>query len=172
MIILIILAAIIILFGWVVFVGAPYLPSHAREVRAAFQELYPLKPSDVLVDVGSGDGIILRLAARSGARAIGYEINPILVAISWLLTRGKGRIQIKLADFWPQKLPRETTIVYAFSVSRDVDKLATKLQQEADRLARPLFLMTYGASLHHKKATTKRRGHHLYEFVPLQQEKP
>jgi hypothetical protein len=172
MIILIILAVIVVLFGWVVFVGAPYLPSHSREVKAAFRELYQLKPTDVLVDVGSGDGIILRLAAREGARAIGYEINPILVVISWILARGNKRIQVKLTDFWQQPLSSETTIVYAFSVSRDVDKLAAKLQQEANRLTKPLFLMTYGAPLRHRKATTKRRGHHLYEFVPLQQEKP
>jgi len=171
MIIVGIIAAIVLIFGLVVFRGAPYLPSHAREVEAAFRTLYPLSKKDLLIDVGSGDGIILRLAVRRGARAIGYEINPLLVGISWLRTRGLRDVRTELADFWFKELPAETTIVYAFSISRDTDKLMKKLQQESDRLARPLHLMTYGASLEHKKAIKKRRGHRLYLFTPLQEEK-
>lgn len=171
MIIIVIIAVIVLIFGLVVLRGAPYLPSHAREVEAAFQSLYPLTKKDLLIDVGSGDGIILRLAARRGARAIGYEINPLLVGISWILTRGTTGIRTELADFWYRDLPAETTIVYAFSISRDTDKLMRKLQHESNRLVRPLHLMTYGASLMHKKAIKKRRGHHLYLFTPLQEEK-
>lgn len=171
MIIVGIIAAVVLIFGLVVFRGAPYLPSHAREVEAAFVSLYPLSKQDLLIDVGSGDGIILRLAAKRGARAIGYEINPLLVGISWLRTRRLQGVRTELTDFWFKELPAETTIVYAFSISRDTDKLMKKLQQESDRLARPLHLMTYGASLEHKKAIKKRRGHHLYLFTPLQEEK-
>ncbi|MDB5178010.1 MAG: hypothetical protein JWO61_393 [Candidatus Saccharibacteria bacterium] len=166
-----IIVGIALVFGLVVLRGAPYVPSHANEVKEAFQELYPLGGDDVLIDAGSGDGIILRLAAKQGARAIGYELNPFLVVISWLLKGGNRRIKIELVDFWFKQLPAETTIVYAFSVSRDVDKLADKLQQETNQKLKPLYLMTYGASLHHKKAIKKRRGHHLYKFVPLQEEK-
>jgi hypothetical protein len=171
MIILWIVLVVVLVFGLVVFRGAPYLPSHAREVKAAFTSLYPLSKKDLLIDVGSGDGIILRLAAGRGARAIGYEINPLLVGISWLRTRGLHGVRTELADFWFKELPAETTIVYAFSISRDTTKLMKKLQQESDRLARPLHLMTYGASLEDKKAIKKRRGHHLYLFTPLQEEK-
>ncbi|MDB5165421.1 MAG: hypothetical protein JWM00_311 [Candidatus Saccharibacteria bacterium] len=171
MIIITVVAIIVLIFGLVVFRGAPYLPSHASEVEAAFTNLYPLTPGDMLIDVGSGDGIILRLAAKHGARATGYEINPILVGVSWLLSRGNRLIRTELADFWRKELPPEVTIVYAFSISRDTSSLMKKLQQESDRLAKPLTLMTYGASLEHKKAVKKRRGHHLYLFTPLQEEK-
>lgn len=171
MIILVLLGIIVLVFGLVVLRGAPYVPSHGDEIEQAFEKLYVLDSHDVLVDVGSGDGIVLRYAARRGARAIGYEINPILVVIAGLLAINNRLIRTEFADFWYKALPTETTIVYAFSISRDVDKLMRKMQQEADRLAKPLVLMTYGAPLKNMKAIKKHRGHHLYNFTPLQDEK-
>ena len=75
-----------LLFLVVVLRDAPYLPSHRRDLELAFTELYPIGPEDVLVDIGSGDGVVLRLAASHDAKAIGYEINPILVLVSRLLS--------------------------------------------------------------------------------------
>ena len=68
-----------VFFGLVVFRGAPYVPSKKTYINQAFSDLYPLTDKDVLVDVGSGDGVVLRSATKFGALAIGYEINPILV---------------------------------------------------------------------------------------------
>ncbi len=39
-------------------------------------------PSDVVIDLGSGDGRMVIAAARRGARAYGVEYNPDLVALS------------------------------------------------------------------------------------------
>lgn len=41
-----------------------------------------LKPSDTLIDLGAGDGKIVIAAARAGARGIGVEFNPDLVALA------------------------------------------------------------------------------------------
>ena len=171
MILITVFALIVLIFGFVVFRGAPYVPSHHKEARGAFEGLYKLKSSDVLVDVGSGDGIILRIAAKHGAKAIGYELNPILVVISRFLSRKDKRIRVVLADFWLKNLPNDTTIVYAFTVSRDSKKLAEKLQKESSRLNRDIYLMTYGAPLKSKAELRKRRGHTLYQFSPLQEVK-
>jgi hypothetical protein len=164
-----VLALIFLIFGFVVFRGAPYVPSHHREARGAFEELYKIGSKDILVDVGSGDGIILRLATKQGAKAVGYELNPILVALSRFLSRNDKKVRVVLADFWLKKLPNDTTIVYAFTVSRDSKKLAEKLQNEATRLDRDIYLMTYGARLKSKTELRKWRGHYLYLFSPLQQ---
>jgi SAM-dependent methyltransferase len=170
-ILFIIFVCVLFVFGFVVFWGAPYVPSHKKEVQQAFRELYKLTPKDVVVDVGSGDGIILRLASKLGARAIGYELNPVLVAVSRFLSRGDKKVTVQLADFWQKDIADSATLVYAFVVSRDTNKLAEKMQREANRLHRPLYLMTYGASLDNLVSMRKRRGHHLYEFVPLQTDK-
>jgi SAM-dependent methyltransferase len=169
MIILVIIGVILLLFGLVVIKGAPYVPTHVSEIEQAFDKLYKLNSRDTLVDIGSGDGIVLRHAAKRGAKAIGYEINPILVIMSQLLAFRNPLVRTELADFWRKELPRETTVVYIFSVSRDAHKLARKMQQESNRLAKPLPLITYGAVLKDKSATKKHRGHHLYMFTPLQE---
>jgi SAM-dependent methyltransferase len=164
----VIIAGIVILvFGFVVFRGAPYVPSQKKYVRQAFSELYPLGESDVLVDVGSGDGIVLRLAREHGAHAIGYELNPVLVALSRWLSRGDDAVRVVLADFWTIELPDDTTIVYGFMVTRDMAKMVNKLQQEANRLGRPLLFMTYGNMVAGMTAEASVAAYHLYQFYPL-----
>lgn len=159
-----VVAIVVLLFGFVVVRGAPYVPSHRRYAKLAFEKLYPVSGKDVLVDLGSGDGIILRLAAARGARAIGYELNPVLVLVSGFLSRGNNKIQTRLADFWLIDLPKETTIVYAFSVTRDSAKVEQKLQQTADKNGSDIRLITYGAPLVTKKPIKVLHAHRLYLF--------
>ena len=164
-------ALIMIAFGFVVFWGAPYVPSKKKDLEKALSELYPLGKSDVLVDIGSGDGIVLRAAARRGARAIGYELNPLLVFISRRLSKHQPGVVVHVANFWHVKLPPETTIVYIFTVTRDVPKLIKKMDKEATRLGKPLKLISYGSRLPGREVLGTVGAHSLYEFVPLHIEK-
>lgn len=158
-------AVLAILFGFVVFFGAPYVPSKRRELERALDELYPVGKDDVLIDVGSGDGVVLREAAKRGAKAVGYELNPIFVAISWWLSRKYPGVQVRLGNMWQVKFPQGTTVVYAFAVSRDSAKLARKMQAEAARLGRPLLLLTYGLPTLAGQEPERRLGAHaLYRF--------
>jgi hypothetical protein len=163
-----IMGGIFALFGFSVFFGAPYVPSRRRDLRRMFDELYQLNPKDVLIDVGSGDGVIVREASRRGVRAIGYEISPPLVLISKLLSRGDKKVTITMTNFWTSRFPEDATVIYAFSVKRDGARLKKKLQSEATRLQKPLSLICYGNPL--PKMTAKRtfEAYHLYEFYPLQ----
>ncbi len=163
------LFVIALIFGLVVFRGAPYVPSRKAEINQALTKLYPLTSNDVLVDIGSGDGIVLREAAKIGARAVGYEINPILVYISRWLSRKSGRVTVYLADFWFEKLPDDTTVVYIFSVSRDMRKIIRFMQKEADRLGRPMDLINYGSELKGVRVVKQIGAYHLYVFKPLHQ---
>lgn len=165
-------AGIVLLFGFVVFRGAPYVPSHRKEVERAFDELYKVDSSDFVVDVGSGDGIILRLAAARGARAVGYELNPALVVIARFLSRKNKNTAVYLSDFWFARLPSQTTLIYAFAVERDIEKLARKIQTEANRLGKTLHVITYGSSFHSIQPVGELGAHHLFIFHPLQRNKP
>src|SRR3990167_11438551 len=89
--IVIVVATILLVFGLVVFRGAPYVPTLRKNLEQGFRDVYPLSERDLLVDIGSGDGVVLRQAAKCGARAIGYELNPFLVVISKLLSRSEER---------------------------------------------------------------------------------
>jgi hypothetical protein len=165
--IIFILICIFVFFGLVVFLGAPYVPSHRKDVKRAF-EYFAINSSDLLVDVGSGDGIILRIASRYGAKAVGFEINPILVGISRLLSLHDPRVKVVLQNLWFAKLPNETTIVYAFAVNRDEGKLIALMQREANRLNKPLKLLCYASPFKRIVAVDTFEAYHLYIFQPLQ----
>lgn len=67
----------------------PYVPTPAPVV-AAMLELAALKPGELLVDLGSGDGRIPLAAGRAGARARGVEIDPALAARAAAQARQEG----------------------------------------------------------------------------------
>ena len=64
--------AILMIFALPALIGAPYVPSRSREVQRLFAEALPIGKGDVVLDIGSGDGVVLMAAAQQGARAIGY----------------------------------------------------------------------------------------------------
>jgi hypothetical protein len=167
LVIFFILVCIFVFFGLVVFVGAPYVPSQKKYVKRAF-DYFGLSDADVLVDIGSGDGVILRTASRYGAKAVGYEINPILAVIARVLSMRDPRVTVFLQNAWLAMLPQGTTIVYAFAVNRDEKKLASLVQREANRLNKPLKLICYGSPFKRMAAVDTFEAYHLYIFQPLQ----
>jgi len=66
----------------------PFVPSPQIVVDKMI-ELAGVKKGDVVYDLGSGDGRIVIAAAKKGARAVGFEIDPELV--------GESRANIKKA---------------------------------------------------------------------------
>ncbi len=163
-----VLGTLLILFGFTVFFGAPYVPSRRKDVKRMFDELYPLAKTDLLIDMGSGDGLILREASRRGARAIGYEISPVLVPLSKWISRKDKKVSVFMANHWQAVFPEATTVIYAFSVERDANKLKKKIQAEATRLKKPLTLICYGSPLPKLTADQNFEAYHLYRFYPLQ----
>jgi len=154
-------AIFFICFGLIVLRGAPYVPSHRRQLERAFTELYKLTDKDTLVDLGSGDGIVLRAAARHGAAVIGYELNPFLVLYSWL-HRGKKQ-KVYLQDFLLlQHLPPEVTVVYIFATGSSIESIGRKMQQWS--AAQPLHLISYGFELPGRQPLRSVGAMHLYEF--------
>jgi len=162
------LTVLVAAFGFVVAFGAPYVPSRRSDLKVAFSKLYKLKASDTVVDIGSGDGVVLREVCRRGARAVGFEINPFLYAVSRLLSRGDPNVQVRLINLWQADFPKETTVVYVFGEGRDIDRMGKKVQQQANRLNRELAFISYGFEVPGYVATKKAGAHYLYHIVPLQ----
>lgn len=69
--------------------GAIFVPS-SRERVETMLELVALRPGELALDLGSGDGRILIRAAQAGAHAIGLEINPFLVWYSRRRIKNRG----------------------------------------------------------------------------------
>lgn len=162
-----ILAALVLLGGFMVFTGAPYVPSKSREVKHAFSKLYRLTDKDVLVDIGSGDGLVLRAASARGARAVGYEIHPVLVWISKWLSRHDARVNVKWTNFWHASLPDDVTVVYTFGDNRDIQRMYDRVVNEATRLGRPIWLISYGFKVPRTEIHRSEGAHLLYRCEPL-----
>ena len=131
----------------VVFFGAPYVPTRARDMDKLFAAA-KLKKSDVLVDLGSGDGRLMLGAAARGIKSVGVELNPILVVITWIrLRRVRKLASVRYANFWRYRLPDDTTCVFVFLAEPFMKRLAEYLELEAKRLGHPITLVSYGFSL-------------------------
>lgn len=166
MILLWVIVTILMCFGFVVLFGAPYVPTLNKELQQAFDELYKLDDQDVVVDLGSGDGRVLREAAKRGARGFGYELNPLLVVFSKLRLRTVATIRMQ--DMWRVTLPAATTLVYVFTVSRDGRRVSKYVQSQADKQRRSFHVMTFGPQLKDRQPVAILRGHSLYEIRPMQ----
>src|SRR5512136_3153207 len=80
--------------------GAMYTSTARVKIRTAL-EAVSMKPGEILVDIGCGDGRVLRAARkRYGATCLGFEINPIAFTTAKLLTMGRKGIQVLCLNFW------------------------------------------------------------------------
>jgi hypothetical protein len=143
-ILMIIGGAVGAMFLLTVLVGAPYVPTHSRQFRRLLRHLRLNPQTDVLVDLGAGDGKIVRLSAPYVKLALGYEINPVLVVLAKLRTRHLSNVRIKLADFRQIQLPAETTVVYIFSAGTFLKQVIALINRHLQQANRPLIVISYG----------------------------
>lgn len=119
--------------------GAPYVPI-LKKSRSDLFDMIDLRPGATIIDLGSGDGAFALEAARRGYKVIGYEINPILVAIARLrLLKYRKTVKIYLRDFWRIELP-EADAIYVFLIDRYMQKLGDKLNKE---LKKPTLVVSH-----------------------------
>lgn len=151
---------LVLVFGFVVAFGAPFLPTLKAQQDAAL-DLLDLKPGQVLTELGSGDGRILRAAAERGITAIGYELNPVLVvwsrARNW---RYRRLITVHWKNYWRHKLP-VTDGIYVFLLDRYMKKLDKKIIQES---CKKVKLVSYAFKVPDKKPVKELEGLFLYSY--------
>src|SRR5689334_24045480 len=90
-------------------------------IADAMLKLADVKPDDVVYDLGSGDGRIPIIAAQKyGARAVGIEIDPRLVEISWQIANQAevaSRVSFVVGDLFEADLSKATVITMYLSPS-------------------------------------------------------
>jgi len=145
----------------VVFIGPPYVPALRRDVKVLFDTL-DIKKGDHVVDLGAGDGRVLKMAAERGASVSGVEINPILTLISWgQLRRYKG--SVTLGNLWNYQLPDDTTHVFAFSAEVFMNKLEKYCASEREHTS-GFWLMCYGFKFKGRDPEKVVGAFNLYRF--------
>jgi len=115
-----------------VFYGLPAKPTQPDRIRAALK-LVKLQPDEVLYDLGAGDGRVLLIAAKEfGAKAVGLEVGPMQIFVSWLRVLFNGirhKVRIEAGNYYKADL-READVVYVYATSREVRKLAPLLAKQ------------------------------------------
>lgn len=145
-------------------IGAPWAPTRKRAIDRAFDEL-KLGSHDVVIDLGAGDGKVLSAATARGAKAIGYELSPIMWVAAWvririfpLKRRGRQRGstphynhplipsfvrrgRVIYGNFYNQTLPPDTTVIFTFLMPENMPRLRAYLAKQ--HLPRLKFIVSY-----------------------------
>lgn len=132
---IILICAIILAFSilWPLAVkGAGWTPTPRETVRRMLQ-LARVTPDDTVVDLGSGDGRIIIMAAKEfGANAIGIEIDPLrFIWSKWNVRRSGSydKVQLVRGNFFTLEFS-EATVVTLFQRIGTNNWLKAKLTSE------------------------------------------
>lgn len=113
---------------------APYVPTSQRIVRRML-EVAGVSEGDVVYDLGSGDGRIPITAAKLyGARGVGIEIDPALVATSRAKAKAAGvsdRVEFRQKDLFEVDVSDATVVALYLWPEINV-KLRPKLLRQLD----------------------------------------
>ncbi|KAE8577519.1 hypothetical protein XENTR_v10022929 [Xenopus tropicalis] len=109
----------------------PYLPASAKQVANVMSLLEGR--SGKMVDLGSGDGrIVLGAAQRGFHPAVGYELNPWLVRLSYInawRAGCHGKVSYRRQDLWKVKL-HDCSNISVFLAPSVLSLLESKLLAE------------------------------------------
>lgn len=113
-------------------IPVPYIPSTEVAVEEMLR-LAAVRAEDLVVDLGSGDGRIVIAAARYfGARGLGVEIDPKLVAVANENARAAGvaeRVRFIAQDALKADVS-QATVVTMYLLSPLIERLKPKLLAE------------------------------------------
>ena len=104
-----------------------WVPTPAALVEKML-DMAAVTPADFVMDLGSGDGRNVIAAARRGARSLGVEFNPDMVALSERLAREAGvaeRAKFVQGDMFAADISKATALVL-FLIPSNLEKLAPK----------------------------------------------
>lgn len=109
--------------------GAMFHPSARIRVRT-FLDHVPMKTDDLLIDIGCGDGRVLREATRRyGVRALGFEVNPLAYLLARIRTVTLEGVKVKMHNFWTVNIGA-ADVVFCYLFPDVMERLARKLEVE------------------------------------------
>lgn len=130
--------------------GAPFVPTPMARVEKMLA-LAKVKKGERVYDIGCGDGRMVYVAANDyGARAIGYELSPLvylLARVRKILWGSKARIEFR--DFRYKDLSDADVIVCYLlpdALARLQPKLETELKKGARVVSYAFAIGTWGVS--------------------------
>jgi SAM-dependent methyltransferase len=157
----VLLGAIFISFTLVVFIGAPYLPTHKKQLQNAI-DLVNLKSGQTMLELGCGNGRVMLEAAKLGIHVTGIEINPFLVLASkWKLRKYCKITKVVWGDFWRAQWPEQVDVIFVFLLVPYMSKLDGEIKK---RYKTPLNLVSFAFEIPGKKYDKIKSGCYLYKY--------
>ncbi len=110
--------------------GSPYVATRNKRIDDILKNAN-LKKNKVFIELGSGDGRIVRTAVEKyGVIGLGVDINPLLVFWSKILSRKlKDKINFKTQDIFQTDL-KKADYLYLFLMPKLIEKLKPKMEKE------------------------------------------
>lgn len=142
-------------------IGVPFLPTHRKQAIKMI-EFANIQPGMTVVDLGSGAGRLMFLAAKKGANVIGYELNPFLVLWTWLMIKIKRltNVKVKMRSLYEADL-KNVDVVLAFLFPEYMKKLEPKLFSE---MKPGSTIISYSFSIPHHTPLVQEEGIMVYKI--------
>lgn len=127
LIIIVFLLLIVILMGIFYFIDLfldlPYVATQKHKIETIIK-LAQIKKGETVVDLGSGDGRLLFAAAEYGAKSVGYELNPFMIALTLVHTKLKGwgnEVWVEKKSLWLADL-KVADVIFVYSLKKTIKK--------------------------------------------------
>lgn len=116
------------------FKGSPYVATRKKRIEVILEEA-DLKRNKIFVELGSGDGRIVRTAVKKyGVIGIGADINPLLVLWAKFLTSLDSSFRQKKISFIVENIfnidLKKVDYVYLFLMPKLIEELEKKFKKE------------------------------------------
>jgi len=113
--------------------GSPYVPTSKKELLIMLEKAH-LKRGQVFLDLGCGDGRVVREAVKKyGLKGVGIEINPLLLVWSRFLAKifKVKNIEFRRMDIVKNPFPK-SDVIYIFLMPKLIIKITPKLKKSLD----------------------------------------
>jgi SAM-dependent methyltransferase len=151
---------------WSVLAGAPTVMAKDDVIIEALK-MADLKKGETLLDLGSGNGQVLKIAnQRFGANSVGIETSPFYWLYSRLRLLKQPQTKIIWGDFLNQDLQNlNPDLIYCYLLPNLMEKVFTKLKP----LKIPFRLVSVGFPIKGLSGKTLKVNHssiYFYHFNP------
>ena len=158
---IVLIIVLVILLGFAVSgpMGAPWVPTFKQDVEKVLDDAGVTNKTHY-IELGCGDGRLVAAAAKRGAVAIGYEINPALWLVAWCRNIRYKNAHIHLGNFWKHSLEGYDVVV-TFLMPKFMHRLEDKTIKE---MKGGSILVSYVFPLPQKEPVIKRHHWFIYKY--------
>lgn len=124
----------IVMLAFDLLLDLPFVATDRKKI-ATIMKFANIKAGETVVDLGSGDGRLLLASALRGAKAIGYELNPLLISLSLIHAKLKGilnEVTVIRQSLWKADL-KVADVIFVYSLKRDIKKFEDFVYQNAKK---------------------------------------